>query len=384
MRLTGSKFGLARRCQYWCRPEVEAPRVESEAARLGTDRHRVLELLAGGHGEDETIDFPALWDCEPGEWPAVLTNILEWLPRPDEGRPRFAAEQQFGLDYVSSEAWPIEGKDRDYPPDGIAGAIYMTVDWVGVIDGVFTVVDYKTGSQRELEPPVTNGQVAICCLAAAKAQFGSVDTVRGILAVVADDGTCRAQYADFDVLDLDAIADDVRSVVQAIPTSRPNPGPWCSEMWCPARSVCPAMTAAIVGTPAEPLSLVIDSAEQCARAHVQLALAEEFLESVKRARNAWLQSNDGCDLPDGKRLVWTVQEKDSIACNESAGIVIRNAGLGDAIEEKTSKAALERAAKKLAGKEWSALHQSVLASLEQVGAIRTSSYGMPATRKARK
>ena len=330
MLLSGSKFGLARLCQWWCRPEVQAPRVESEAAKRGTNRHKVLEFMARGVCDEAAI-LPALWGCEPEEWSAIAEEILGWLPRADEGQ-RSYCEQQYVYDTRDGASHPVDGKDRNYHVE--QGQIPLTVDWVGVESGTLSVVDYKTGQQANLDMPASNGQIQLCCLAAARAI--GVDTVRGSIVLVDDDGSARRFDHVFDVLDLDAIAEDARSVVDAIPSARPNPGPWCEQKWCPARAVCPATQQAIAGTPVEPLTLAITGPEQCARVHVQLDAAEEFLAAVKAARDAWLQANpDGAPLADGTRLVWGSTQRRSVDLSRARPALDR-LGLAGAIETKES------------------------------------------------
>jgi len=370
--LSGSKYGLARCCLYWARADVpDLPRVENPDAKAGTNRHRALEALVNDtDGTASALWLASLWGCTVEEWPQVEANIMAWLPK---GAPEVALYYHPATDTARSS----DARDRAYQCE--PGEVPMTVDLLRHQDGSpIEVWDYKTGRQDGLEPAASNAQLAICCLAAAR--MTGAAAARGVLAVVADDGTARLDAVELDSLDLDAIAYEVRGLLERIPTSEPAPGPWCSDKWCPARAVCPATRAAMVATPMEPMSIVVDSADACARIHTQIGLAEEFLETVKRARNEWLQNNPaGCELADGSVLQWTIEERDTIELTDAAAALIPP----EAIERKTSKTAIERAIKATCAKgEAAAKMREVLAALDAAGAIKTSQYGKPKSRKA--
>lgn len=373
MLLSGSRWGLARACLAWARDDMpEVARVESEDASKGTDRHMVMEALR----KQVPLDFPRFWGCTPEEWPAIEANIREWLPGGS------VAEIAIYYDPTTDTARSDRSADRNY--DARPGEIPMTIDAIEDNEGLCVVWDYKNGRQENLEPATTNGQVAICCLGAAR-NFGA-SAARGILAIVADDGTVRLDSVDFDSLDLDAIAYEARGLIAAIPTAQPQPGPWCGNKWCPARAQCPATQTAIVATPMAPLSLVINSAEVCARVHTQIALAEEFLNAVKRARNEWLSSNPGgCELADGSILSMGIEERDTIDVTPAALSALEAAGCSDAIEPRTSKAAIERAIKARAAKGTAAAKiREVMEALDAAHAIKTTQYAKPRVRKGRK
>lgn len=366
--LSGSRFGLARHCLWWARDEVHAPRIGSDVADCGRCRHLVLECMAGTR-----VDAPATWGCDPKDWPAIEANIREWLPT--------GGITEVPIYYDGTSARTDASRERDYACR--PGELPMTIDYLNRRSSSVEVWDYKTGRQEHLEAASDNGQLAICALAAAK--LHGVDQAVGVLAIVADDGTARLDQCDYDSLDLDAIAYEARNMIQSIPTSQPCPGPWCSQKWCPARSVCPAMTEAIATTPIAPLSLTIDSAETCARVHTQLGLAEEFLAAVVAARNEWLKSNpEGCKLVDGSTLQWAVEERDSICLTPAALAIIESAGCSDAIEPRTSKAELERSIKRSTPKgQVTAQMRDLLAALDNVHAIKTTQYARAKVRKAR-
>lgn len=375
MLLSGSKWGLARCCLWSFRPDVEEiPRAFNKDANRGTQRHAVLEAMQ--EGKTEGHDLPDAWGCTEAEWPAIEANIREWMP------PIGSAEVALYYDPMKDTARTDDAKSRAYDPS--SGEIPMTVDFFRHIPGGVEVWDYKTGLQEHLEPAASNGQLAICCLAAAR--LAGVSSARGVLAIVADDGTARLDTVEYDSLDLESIAYEARGLVAMIPTSEPHPGTWCKDKWCAARAVCPKMQEAIVSTPMAPLSLTIDSPEVCARVHIQIGLAEEFLEAVKRARNTWLEENPaGCALADGLTLCMGIEERDSIELTPAAIAVLEEHHCADAIEPKTSKAAIERTIKATAAKgEASGKLRAVLEALDAAHAIRVSQFTKIKVRKGRK
>lgn len=372
MLLSGSAFGRARCCLWSFRPEVVVPSHDSADAARGTDRHAVMEALRLGTPVEPAV-HAAAWGCTPEEWPAIEANIREWLPA--DGQSEVAVYYDTDSDTARAEVG--EGH-RQYTAR--PGEIPMTIDMMRTGE----VWDYKFGRQEHLEPARDNGQIAICCLAAARLQ--ALDSIKGTLALVADDGTARFDSVELDSLDLDAIAYEARGLMRAAPNSEPAPGPWCEQKWCPARAQCPATQAAIVATPVAPLSLTIDSPETCARVHVQIGLAEAFLDEVKKARNAWLENNPaGCELADGSTLCMGVEERDSIVCNGDVIAILCDHGCKSAVEAKTSKAAIERAIKATAPKgEAASMLREVLSALDSAGAIKTSQYTKIKVKKGRK
>jgi hypothetical protein len=344
------------------------PRHDSPDASRGTDRHTVLRCKVSG----EPFDGPALWGCTPEEWPAVEANIDAWLPK--TGTPEQAIYYDVANDSARGES--LQGA-REY--DCRDGEIPLTVDLIKH-NGCLEVWEYKTGAQLGLEPVAENGQCMLEGLAVAR--LTNSDSARVVLALVADDGTCARQDYTFDSLELDDIAAKVRADCAAIPTSEPRPGPWCSDKWCPCRAVCPATTQAITTTPLAPLSIEIVSDEQCAAITTQLALAEEFLETVKRARNAYLEQVGEVALPDGSRLVWAEESRESIEANNNAVAYLVENGLDNAIEHKSTKAAIERAVRAAGGN--AERVRQVLYDLHAMGAVKTTTYNKPKIKKARK
>ena len=370
MRLSGSRYGLLRCCAWWARPEVQVESVASDLTDAGTHKHAVLEAI---HNDRPLRDYAAVWGCEEQEWPGVISNISEWLPLDGQ------AEIQVYYDPATDTARDVVGAEhRDY--DCRPGEIPMTLDLMRSGE----VWDYKTGWQAGIDSAEDHGQLALCSLAVAR--LLGVDSITGVLAMVRDDGTAYLDRTEYDSLDLEALVCEMRTLLAAVPTSEPHPGPWCGSKWCPARSVCPATQQSIVSTPLAPLSLTIDSPEVCAKVHTQIALAEEFLAAVKRARNTWLEEHpSGCELADGSHLEIGVEERDTIEVSPAALTVLEEHGCSNAVEPKTSKAAIERVIRSTAVKgEFAPKMRAVLEALDAEHCIKTSQFTKIKVRKGRK
>ena len=376
MLASASKMGLLRHCQWWARPDAIAPvQAPSASAQRGTDRHRVMEWLVTGE-QVTPAQMASLWDCALEEWPAVEANLRAWLP--SDGQTEQAMYYSPSR-CVARGARLTGAREYELQGDEIPGTLDFSRGWP-----VVEVWDYKTGRQDNLEPIATNAQLAF--LAMVRARLVDARGAVVVLACVADDGTAEITCSEYDSLELDEIADELKVLAARIPTAEPNPGGWCEEKWCPCRAVCPAMTQAIATTPAAALTFEIHDAETCARVHTQLALAEEFLEQVKRARNAFLEgvAPGGVTLPDGSLLVWAEESRETIQANNAARAYLVEHGLDGAIEYASSKTALERVIKSQPGegtiKERIA---AVMQDLASMGAVKVTTYNRPKVKKTR-
>ena len=375
MQVSASKMGLFRCCQWWARPDAIAPvQAASAAAQRGTDRHLVLQAIVSGE-DMPPLTRASLWGCPLDEWPAIEANIRTWIPA--DGQTEQAVYYQPTLDLA--RAARLTGA-REY--DATDGEIPGTVDLISGRWPTVEVWDYKTGRQDALKPVEENAQLAFLALVCAR--LVDATTAIAVLAVVSDDGTANVDRHEYDSLDIDGIADEVRALAARIPTATPKPGGWCESKWCACRAVCPAMHGAIVATPAAPLTIEIHDAATCARVHTQLALAEEFLEQVKRARNAFLESAGSVPLADGTTLVWAEESRETIQCINSAKSYLVERGLEAAIDSTTSKAALEKAVKAAPnGATIKERMTEILADLHSMGAVKVTTYNKPKVKKSK-
>jgi hypothetical protein len=165
---------------------------------------------------------------------------LEKLPPPGSG----AGEVAFAYDTRADTARELgRGLNRNYgqlSPWEIAG----TVDWVGVSGSMVVVVDFKSGFGEVTAAP-RNAQLRIGALASARA-YGCT-SARVAIAKVRDNFVWW-DWAEFDALDLDAIAAEVRAMTEAVDIENkrvaggqsPNTVQGLHCRYCPAFTACPA------------------------------------------------------------------------------------------------------------------------------------------------
>ena len=386
MRLSGSKLGLASSCTFWAREDVPLPpRETSFAADAGTNKHSAMEALVQslktGTAKIDVDQFASLWGCDTRDSVQIQRTIMSWLaPMVETGK--VYTEIPLAYDTHTDNARKISSSgQRDYS-NVAAYEIPLTLDLAILCEGGGGFVcDHKTGRQDGLPPSSEFGQLSIGALALARC-FG-LDRVKVAYAVLSDDGHARIDEHVLDAFDLEAVAEEVASIVKRIPTARPNPGPWCRSKWCPLRASCPSTTSMVKATPSlSPLAIRIDSATTAAKVHSQIDAAEEFIKSVKASLKDFVTNNGPVDLADGSTLeiVSKCRETLDVDGNDKAQAVIRDT-LGYAADRAlslkvtTSKEALKAATAMLAkGKERTALERRIMEELQNCKAVKVSSF----------
>lgn len=117
-----------------------------------------------------------------------------------------------------------------------------------------------------------------------------------------------------DSLALDAHAGELAEHIAAIPTSEPQPGPWCGESYCPARATCPAVVERVEQIiPAAELvrhkwGLAIESGPHAVWLYNQAKAVEAAAKLVKDAVKAYVPEGgitleDGSTFAEGSRSV---------------------------------------------------------------------------------
>ena len=138
MRITGSSLPLLRNCQWWARPEVEAPAFQPTAAmELGTKVHAIIEGVLSGSLDaailsDATEDAFAMYDAWTAWWESRPLGDGNWRP-----------EQAYAYDPRTDKARTLDAKNRSYSVE--QGEIAGTIDAVLVDGKRAVVVDWKTG-----------------------------------------------------------------------------------------------------------------------------------------------------------------------------------------------------------------------------------------------
>ncbi len=243
---------------------------------------------------------------------------------------------------------PSRGQ-RDY--DAAAPTeIPTTVDAVAVEPGLVTVIDLKTGrGTKRLE--MYRRQLTTGALAACRAH--DVDAARIVLAHVTADGV-RVDEGELDAFDLDAAGLELRGELARIPTAEPTPGVHCAEHRCPARAVCPVTLAAVqradVALLDEPaLTGEVEHDVQARLLIERLPMLDAWLAERKRALRAYVEERGDVDVGEGRvyTRVQTTRETPRLDVTGAYEALVRVLGpdVDRAVERKTSKAAIERAAR---------------------------------------
>ena len=331
MRLTGSRLPLARLCSWWARPEVQAPEAQAgdpDAAALGTTVHGgINQFLSSSEGPIVGLPMPAVvlfevWRADPIAHERWAPEVrVAWDPATDTGRELDA------------------GAHRDY--SGVCpGEIAGTCDAMRVEESRVVVVDWKvtTGPDLHADPAERNLQLAFYALALARAH-GTMAARVGVARIEADG--VSVEWADLDALALDGTAEILRGIVAGIPTSRPRPGPHCTERWCPALAVCPAAQAAseaiVLATATGPLTVTLEIAPALL---ARVKLVRAAADAVEAALRELADAAGGIPLADGR--VWRRREEthESIALDgpdmAEALSVLAAAGADGAVETKAS------------------------------------------------
>lgn len=378
MRPTMSMLPLLAECQYAGRSDLNPPASRSSNEMLlGVEVHDAIERELIGTGD--TFDVSEEARPYVDEW-------LSWWEtegRAELGADGWLAEQAFAYDPHADAARHFGRiKHRQYPKT-TTSEIAGTADALRVdaAKGRAVVVDWKTGDDfaKLTADAEDNKQLRGYALAVSRA-FG-VSTVTVAVVRITPAGV-RMTRSTLDVFDLASAANDLRRLVDAIPTAHPRAGMHCKR--CRAVSVCPATVAATEALapsepPPEPASLVVTS-DNALPLLVRLRAVQAACEQVDDALRSFAEANNGIDLGDGKRWGKVTTERSSIRLDGPEGAVamtaIANAGMSSAVEHitKTSQEALKRAvaAQGFKGKEATAKVKAVIDELRAIGALRTT------------
>ena len=401
-RYTGSRGELASHCLYWARGDIETPpRDTSTAADLGSALHEVaadegdasvfdeLEdvlpelLLREGH----VSEVAARWGLAPSsraDLELLVDAWRSWWPSFAGARP-FRTEVPFAFDpsTLGARELPSNGQ-RDYSAC-VGDELPLTIDAYAVEGDRVIVLDLKTG--RGVKRVCDHRrQLMIGALCASRVHGVSEATI--VLAHVTVDGVF-VDEEDIDAFDLQAEALALRDELTRIPTAEPTPGRHCTELRCPLRPWCPATTRhlpIIVERPAAALPLVGPLNDPNA-AQVLLDVlprVEAWLDERRRALRSFVDECGAVDLGDGRVFGRFEETRETPRLDVAGALDAMRSILGEladvAIERRTSKAAIERAARTLAHRrggrrgELKAIRDAVLTALRGAHAMKTSRY----------
>ncbi len=370
MKITGSTLPVLRKCQWWAREDVVAPPAlpPSDAMLIGTEVHAAIEgVLTKRDVKLSTDDGMDLFR----EW-------MQWWSTSSLAANQWKAEVAYAYD-VQRDAARLIGENVGRGYEVSASEIPGTIDALALDDEHAHVVDWKTTSGFGPGPADAedNWQLRLYALMVARAH--RVDSVTIHVVRITTNGVTSTSHT-LDSLELDAVAHEVKRLVQSVPTALPQSGSHCHR--CRAVAVCPTTNAATTAiAPPAPIKLEIndDNAGSLLMKLRQVQAACEQLEGALKLYAA-NKNEEGIRLPTGKRWVRTSVDRESINLNGDAnamGIaIISMAGAEKALEPKisVSKAGIERELKSagLKGKELREKLDNVMSELRAAGATRTT------------
>jgi len=270
--------------------------------------------------------------------------------------PSARSEVKLAFDVATGQGRIVgEGVGRAYGDVG-PFEILGSADVLGVDGDAVVVVDFKTGFS-DVEPAATNPQLAFYALAACRA----LGKDRAIVRIVYTQSN-RCDEAELDAIDLAAFAGKLAALHttvagrqaakqqgEILPTRE---GAWCK--WCNSKPFCPSKIALLVrlADPAAVIGSLEMTPERAAAAHEQIVRVEQLLNDAKKRREQYVDEHGPIDLGGGRmfgRYVRNGNERldGNVAVQAIAEIVGESAKEFErvAIERRTSKAAIERAAK---------------------------------------
>lgn len=374
--VTASKLELLERCPAAAAfPAVWQESTDDQLA--GTARHRFLERapIVGRDAALAEVDERWRAQCEAID----VTEV-----------PRGTAEMAYAYD-VDSDAGRVLGQwiGRAYEvgPTEVSGTADLICEPAGE-RARWLVVDWK--GDDEVEPAGTNIQLGFYALCLARAQ--GLDEVDVAVGYLGHGGGIRWDYATLQAWDLEAVADRIRKVFNAVAAARAliaggrtpdvSTGLHCRR--CPAMPACPAMTALVrdldVGAQAATAdvigALVRLTDEQAGAAWVRVQLLEDLVARMKASLRARAETRP-LPLPDGGRLV-AVEVPRRVVVLDKALPVLRDrfgAQADAAVEQSISAESIGRLSRQTApGKGQKKALDELWSALDAAGAVRRSSF----------
>lgn len=330
-----------------------------------------------GAGSDEHEDLAA--QTLAGTLPERLSR---WVP------PSPRVEVKLAYDTATRQARIVgDAADRNYGKPG-PFEIFLSADVIGVDGDTVVIVDWKTG-YGEVEPAATNGQMWGLALAACRALGKHAAIVR--LVYTNQGGRCDEH--EIDALDLAEFAGRLERLHVAVAglqaahaRGEPLPtreGSWCK--FCNSKPYCPSKNALLVQVAEHGLAVVGDSAitpQRAATAYEQIVRVESLVREARKRIETYVDEQGPIDLGGGRMFGRYVRQGNerldgAVAVRAIAEVVGESATEFEAmaVERRTSKAAIDRAAKALACKNGTA--SSVIRKIRELGGASHAAESMP-------
>jgi hypothetical protein len=379
---SGRKRGKT--CLWWARPDVTLDaKTTNEAMALGTAFHSCAQYTI----ENQPVDVVAI-ATENGLSTSATRDLCDmyetWLAwfKAQPAKEWFT-EVALAYDTATDTArmLPTEGQ-RDYSkalPTEIPG----TVDAYTFEEGALVVYDWKTGrAKHNVDGYLTQLEHGALSLA----RVFNVDEARVKICHVTTTEVRESERV-IDPFDLQAAAWAMTSELNSIAGAEPVEGSQCD--WCPAKASCPktqtvvAEVQANVGVRLPMLGAEVQDDATAIALLAALPRLEAWLKQQWASLEAYATKKP-VPLPEGK--LWGRLEKpgrERIDLDVSGAVGYLRESLGAcadvAIEQSTSKAAIDRAVKRLlapsgGGKRGEQKKRvvAVLENLRELGAIKRS------------
>jgi hypothetical protein len=277
---------------------------------------------------------------------------------------------------------------RRYPP--VSPREFVgTADIVTVSPAEVLVADFKTG-HGSITPASENAQLRFLGLAAAR--LFDRRHLRVALIRIAEDGTPFFDSAEFDVVELDAVREELRDLARRIDQAKDlleigNPPPVTTGIHCrrcPSLVYCPGQTALVkkLSSQADVVAEEIMAAltpESAAAAWTRMKVVEEVLRRAREALYAYARDH-GITLANGVVVGEVETQRRQLDGKIAFEVLERIHGsevARAAVDLDASQASIERALRAVAettGGKLVQLKRRVMAELEREGgvSIRTS------------
>ena len=281
------------------------------------------------------------------------------------------------------------GGGRDYgtpAPFEVVGSM----DVLGVEGDCVIVIDWKTGF-ADVEPAATNAQLWFYALAAARA----LGKERAIVRIIYTKTGVIDEH-ELDALDLVDFAGSLERLHRQVAERQAakhrgevletREGSWCKH--CASKHVCASKTGLLVQIAEKGLAVIGDTEMTPARAvkaYEQLVLIEQLVKDARARLTTFVEDQGPIDLGNG-RMFGRYHKEGNRKLDADAAVQAIREVVGEpaeefeqlAIERSTSQAAIERAAKAVAGAGRGAatkLKAAVLKRIDELGGMkREASY----------
>ena len=333
------------------------------------------EWAGAGHDEHEDLADQTL----AGSLPEHLARLVPPSPR---------VEVKLAYDVATRTARIIgEGSGRDYGTPG-PFEIVGSCDVLGLDGERVVVLDWKTGF-NDVEPAATNSQLWFYALAACRALGKDSAVIR----IVYTNQGGRCDEHEIDALDLAEFAgrlERLHGQVAALQAARKRgeiletrEGSWCRH--CGSKPYCPSKNALLVQVAEHGLAVIGDAEMTPQRAvagYEQIVRVEQLVKEARRRLETYVEECGSIDLGNGRMFGRYVRKGNerldgAVAVQAIAEVVGESAREFEAaaIERKTTKAAIDRAAKSLGCKRGTA--SQVVRRIRELGGASHASDSMP-------